>query len=94
MLPTELTRLALYERSLAIGPCRYDAVQSHSPVKLEAKFKEKHRLRSGIPSASACEGGPANLVVVRWTANQSVPGTKNISAEKIVMVGHQFHIDQ
>ena len=38
----------------------------------------KHRLRSSITSASACEGGLANLVLARWTSKQWVPGTKKM----------------
>ena len=56
--------------------------------------KQKHRLRSSIPSASACEGGPANLMVACWTAKQWVSGTEKIWAEKVVIIGHQFHYDQ
>ena len=53
--------------------------------------KKKHRLHISIPSACACEGMPANSVVTCWTANQWVPGNKKILAEKIAMIGHQFH---
>ena len=57
-------------------------------------FKHKHRLRSSIPSAPACKGGPANLLVACWTVKQWVQDTKKILAKKIVMIGHEFHYDQ
>ena len=60
---------------------------------MPAEHSTKHRLRSSLPSASTCEGGPANLVA-RWTVKQWAPGTKKIWAEKMVMIGHQFHYDQ
>ena len=65
-----------------------------SRAQLIANEIQKHRLRSSIPSASTYKAGPANLVVVRWTAKQWVPGTKKIFAEKIVMIGHLYHYDQ
>ena len=51
----------------------------------------KHRLRCSIPAAPACKGGPANLLVTCWTAKQLVQDTKKILAEKIVVIGHEFH---
>ena len=70
----------------------------HSNPYLKSKYivvkKKEQRLHSSIISTSVCEGGPANLMVVHWTAKQWVPGTEKILAEKIVMFGHQFHYDQ
>ena len=57
-------------------------------------FTIKHRLRSSIPSAPACKGGPANHLVACLTAKQWVQDTKKILAKKIVVVGHEFHNDQ
>ena len=58
---------------------------------MKKKILKRHRLPISIPSASACEGRLANSEVACWTANQWDPGNKKILAEKIAMIGHQFH---
>ena len=74
--------------------CLFNVLSAPELVLLYEQKEIKHGLRSSIPSAPACKGGPANLLVGCWTAKQWVQDTKKILAKKIVVIGHEFHYDQ